>query len=508
MFDTTDISDAGALERRICDLGLFPHTLSKLSEYPDHLHDFCGKGVGIWQYPSQFAGYLIYLRNEFAKRPILKYAEIGVAAGGTFTATREFLLLLCRIHGIPESMLQCVGIDPAGPGGTFRGGKTPFADGFKGYIKRNSDTITFHSAKSDDILEDVMEQGFDLVLVDGDHSYEGVSKDFETVRGQSRIVVLHDIVSDACPGVCKKWKEIKDAGYDTVEFVQQYFEDKSFLGIGVVKPREAYVTMANKPEYIVQCLVLSASIRKQDKTRDIVLMIFDEDHDVAKCLESNFETIRDLKITVKRVKNPVDIDTLPPSYKEHAARYLFDYVKLLAFTMVQYSCLVFMDGDMLVCSPLDSLFEMQTPGFVNHGATWIAASDGPCSPLNSGLVRIQPSLADYDDIMRMVYGGKYEREGGWYGEGGVFKGSAHTQGIFSWYFKDRIFKLDRKVYNNQVEEDMPSEGIDAIKVFHMTGHGKPRQVRKIYGPRRGSLVSMHVHSLWNQIFKEYNIHDN
>jgi hypothetical protein len=57
------------LEKQICDSGLFPHTTNKLNEFPEILHIYCGKGIGIWQYPNQFSKYL----NHILKHNIQSY---------------------------------------------------------------------------------------------------------------------------------------------------------------------------------------------------------------------------------------------------------------------------------------------------------------------------------------------------------------------------------------------------------------------------------------------------
>lgn len=238
-FTAGDVSSVQSLERRLCDLGLFPHTESKLSEFPEELHEFCGKGVGIWQYPNQFARYLLFLKEKFSEKPILRYMEIGVAAGGTFRVTREFLRFLCRESGIDDKLVQCVGIDPAGPGCTTRGGETPFTDSFREYLRDAGDSVEFVSLPSTDALPGILPKAsdFDLVLIDGDHSYEGVRADHDLLRGRARITVFHDVVSDACPGVVKKWEEVKSSedASRTFEFCGQYEGvTGSYLGIGVL----------------------------------------------------------------------------------------------------------------------------------------------------------------------------------------------------------------------------------------------------------------------------------
>ena len=82
---------------------------------------------------------------------------------------------------------------------------------------------------------------FDVIFIDGDHSYMGVKNDYESSKESGKIYVFHDIVSDACPGVVEFWNELKSKESDTYifyEFTEQYEEvwnstQQKFLGIGV-----------------------------------------------------------------------------------------------------------------------------------------------------------------------------------------------------------------------------------------------------------------------------------
>ena len=78
---------------------------------------------------------------------------------------------------------------------------------------------------------------YDAALIDGDHSYAGVSRDWALYRKVAPIVAFHDIVGhDQVEKVHGKpvevprlWAEIKASGMRTLEFVSP----RSKMGIGV-----------------------------------------------------------------------------------------------------------------------------------------------------------------------------------------------------------------------------------------------------------------------------------
>jgi hypothetical protein len=197
-----ELQDCNYIEQMMCKLGFNDELLW---EQPEIVRANTG-GLKIWQYPNQFSKYLKFLSDK----NITSYLEIGCRWGGTFVLTTEYLK---KFNNLTESVAVDLIDSPVAEytGGTF--------------IKMNS--------MSQEFSEYIASKQFDLVLIDGDHTYEGAKSDYLLVKDHAKIIVFHDITSVACPGVMKIWNEIKHE-YDFHEFTQQYHEvPSSFLGIGV-----------------------------------------------------------------------------------------------------------------------------------------------------------------------------------------------------------------------------------------------------------------------------------
>ncbi len=190
-----------------------------LDEFPEELYPWCGFGVRSWQYPSQFSKYLVYLSGKQIKT----YLEIGCRHGGTFIITVEYLkrfnhLQVACAMDIEESEIMLE-------------------------YKRKESTVAYAliSSLSKEGKHLIQQVRWDLALIDGDHGYEACSSDYDTVRDHARLIALHDIVSDVCPGVKQLWQELKRAipVLRREEFVDQYENvvartNRKFLGMGVV----------------------------------------------------------------------------------------------------------------------------------------------------------------------------------------------------------------------------------------------------------------------------------
>lgn len=184
-----------------------------LNEMPGELSQYYGKGIKFWQYPNQFSKFIKYIHGK----PINSYLEIGCRWGGTFVIVNEILKqtnpnvdsYACDIIEMQQTLQE-------------------YSDYSKfTYLQGNS--------FSPDTFEKLPKQ-IDFVFIDGDHSYEGVTRDFETaLKLNPKYVMFHDIANQVCPGVVTFWDEIKSK-YPHHEFVEQYDSvNGNFLGIGVIE---------------------------------------------------------------------------------------------------------------------------------------------------------------------------------------------------------------------------------------------------------------------------------
>ncbi len=163
-------------------------------------------------------------------RHCTKYCEIGARHGDTF---HEILRQLK-----PGSTGVAVDL----PGGLW--GTSASRDALS---KATSDlhrlgykaSMLFGDSQTDATRRLIVGRGpYDAILIDGDHTYKGVAKDWELYGELAPIVAFHDIVgADQAEKVFgnavevpRLWQEIKASGLKTIEFVAP----ESKMGIGVV----------------------------------------------------------------------------------------------------------------------------------------------------------------------------------------------------------------------------------------------------------------------------------
>ena len=157
--------------------------------------------------------------------------EIGTAGGGT-------LYLFTRIID-PEATIISVDL----PGGSFGGGysewKTPLYQSFT----KNGQKIKLlradsHNPKTFKLVKTVLaEKKLDFLFIDGDHTYDGVKRDFNIYSKlvkKGGIIAFHDIVKVPLTSGCrvyKFWDEIKH-DYEHIEIIED--KKQEWAGIGVI----------------------------------------------------------------------------------------------------------------------------------------------------------------------------------------------------------------------------------------------------------------------------------
>lgn len=150
---------------------------------------------------------LAQLLKFLSKQHIFNVLEIGVYKGGTIKAWTQILPYEARI----------VGVDlPSGPyGGGFNDQEAKWIEG----LAQGEQTIKLFALDSHDekTLETISEFGpFDFLFIDGDHTYEGVRKDFEMYSHLVRdggYIAFHDVAEHTNYHDVKVhvfWQELQD----------------------------------------------------------------------------------------------------------------------------------------------------------------------------------------------------------------------------------------------------------------------------------------------------------
>jgi predicted O-methyltransferase YrrM len=211
----------------------------------EHLYDFVNgfnyRGITIttWQKKAEIASLLRLLEQSPPKR----IAEVGTATGGT-------LFMLTQIAA-PDATIVSVDL----PGGRLGGATSSVRNRYPEWrarlyrgFGRDNQSVHVIRADSHDVstVEDVRRRlpggKFDFLFIDGDHSYEGVRRDFELyspLAESGALVAFHDIVPSVPDGhgdpgdVPVFWGEMKHAQTVEAEFVED--PDWGSCGIGVIR---------------------------------------------------------------------------------------------------------------------------------------------------------------------------------------------------------------------------------------------------------------------------------
>jgi cephalosporin hydroxylase len=89
-------------------------------------------------------------------------------------------------------------------------------------------TLIVGDSHNFDVLEKVESKApYDVVFIDGDHTYQGVKVDWDMYARLGKIVIFHDINPENGLGVSKLWEEIRGNK-------ESYIAPGSLMGVGKV----------------------------------------------------------------------------------------------------------------------------------------------------------------------------------------------------------------------------------------------------------------------------------
>jgi len=181
--------------------------------------------------PAQVKEEIIQLLRFLAKLRPTTVCEIGTAGGGT-------LFLFAKVSH-PNAIIISIDL----PGGPFGGGYPEWKASLYKHFAYSKQRIHLIRGDSHDLTtyqrvkKILAGKKLDFLFIDGDHTYEGVKKDFETYSSlvrQGGIISFHDIVPGSpenVGGVPKFWNEIKHR-YKYREIVKDWKQNG--YGIGII----------------------------------------------------------------------------------------------------------------------------------------------------------------------------------------------------------------------------------------------------------------------------------
>ncbi|CAK0745211.1 hypothetical protein CCP3SC15_1360008 [Gammaproteobacteria bacterium] len=184
------------------------------SSSPDYFLCRSGGGLELQQIPEEYSKLLLWFKSHNFEN----YLELGVGRGGSFLLNTLFQATLRKAWAVDNCQY-------------WQQSQNDDIENKINFLKSHKPgDIRFLNASTDHFFSDNSES-FDCIFIDADHSYAGVKKDYENALlfiKPGGYIILHDINSQACPGVCQIWNEVKND--ESISFIAS-----RTCGIGIVR---------------------------------------------------------------------------------------------------------------------------------------------------------------------------------------------------------------------------------------------------------------------------------
>ncbi|CAH8491543.1 unnamed protein product [Schistosoma mattheei] len=171
--------------------------------------------------------------------------------------------------------------------------------------------------------------------------------------------------------------------------------------------RESFVTLATNDEYCVGALVLAASLKQSETSKELTILVTPGlSSQMRQLLCSTYDNVIEVQpVITKGCGQPVI---------GGRTELIETFTKIQVWSLIQFTKVVFMDADTLVLQNVDELFDRS--GFT--------AAPDPLWPdcFNSGVFILEPSMDTYNGLLRMLF------------DSGSFDG--REQGLLNTYFSN------------------------------------------------------------------------
>lgn len=151
------------------------------------------------------------LADLASKRDVRSYLEIGCRNGLSFSYLSNAFRPASRMVAVEYPYGPWNG-EPKSSNKTLKN----LVNVCKSLSEEYDVQLLLGNSRDQDVIKRVVELGpYDLIYIDGDHTYEGVKADWENYRSIGKIIAFDDIrntkpsATGDVPGVHRLWNEIK-----------------------------------------------------------------------------------------------------------------------------------------------------------------------------------------------------------------------------------------------------------------------------------------------------------